>query len=86
MSGTLILTVDMAVMSNTVLFFQRLLTHFRGNNHVFAVVSCVLTILAGALDSLSEEAEPLGLRVPWINTKVQAFGEILDATVESIPV
>ena len=25
-------------------------------------------ILAGALDSLSEEAEPLGLRVPWIKT------------------
>ena len=43
-------------------------------------------IVAGALDSLSEEAEPLRLRVSWIKTEVQAFGDILDATVESIPV
>ena len=42
-------------------------------------------VLAGALDSLSEEAEPLGLRVSWIKNKVQAFGDILDATLESIP-
>ena len=27
-------------------------------------------VLAGALDSLSEEAEPLGLRVSWMETKV----------------
>ena len=27
-----------------------------------------------------------GLRVSWIKTKVHAFGDILDATVESIPV
>ena len=44
------------------------------------------TVFAEALDSLSEEAEPLGLRVSWMKTKVQAFGDILDATVESIPV
>ena len=31
-------------------------------------------VLAGALDLLSEEAEPLGLQISWINTKVQAFG------------
>ena len=43
-------------------------------------------VLAGALDLLSEEAEPLGLRVSRIKTKVQTFGDILDATVESIPV
>ena len=43
-------------------------------------------VLAGALDSLSQEAEPLGLRVSWIKTNVQAFDDILDATVESIPV
>ena len=43
-------------------------------------------IPAGALDLLSEEAEPLGLRVSWIKTKVRASGDILDATVESIPV
>ena len=42
-------------------------------------------VLAGALDLLSVEAEPLGLRVSWIKTKVQAFGDILDATVELIP-
>ena len=41
---------------------------------------------AEALDSLSVEAEPLGLRVSWIKTKVKAFVDILDATVESIPV
>ena len=39
----------------------------------------------GALESLNEEAVPLGLLgVSWIKTKVQAFGDILDATVESI--
>ena len=37
-----------------------------------------------ALNSLSEEAEPIRLRVSWIKIKVQAFGNILDATVESI--
>ena len=25
-------------------------------------------------------------RVSWVKTKVQAFGDILDATIESIPV
>ena len=43
-------------------------------------------ILAGTLDLLSAEAKPLGLRVSWVKTKVQAFGDILDATVELIPV
>ena len=43
-------------------------------------------VLVDALESLSEEADPLGLRVSWIKTNVQAFGDILDATVESIPV
>ena len=42
-------------------------------------------VLAGALDSLREEAKPLGLRVSWVKTKVQAFGDIPDATFESIP-
>ena len=31
-----------------------------------------LEILTGALERLSEEAEPLGLRVSWLKTKVQA--------------
>ena len=43
-------------------------------------------VLAEALESLSEETEPLGLRVSSMKTKVQVFGEILDATTESIPV
>ena len=30
--------------------------------------------------------EPRGLRVSWIKTKVQAFGDILVATVKLIPV
>ena len=42
--------------------------------------------LAEAPKSLSEGAEQLGLRVSWIKTEVQAFGDILDATIESIPV
>ena len=43
-------------------------------------------VLAGALHSLSVEAEPLGLRVSSIKTKVKVFVDILDATVGSIPV
>ena len=43
-------------------------------------------VLADAPESLSEEAQPLRLRISWIQTKVQAFGDILDATTESIPV
>ena len=43
-------------------------------------------VLAGALESLREEAEPLGSQVSWIKTKVHALGNILDATFESIPV
>ena len=39
-----------------------------------------------ALETLSEEAEPLGLRVSWIKTKIQAFGDILEAAVDSLPV
>ena len=43
-------------------------------------------VLSGALDLLSEEAESLELRVSCIMTKVQAFVDILYATIESIPV
>ena len=50
-------------------------------------VGCIFAetteVLEGALDTLREEAEPLALRVSWIKTEVQAFGDILDATVES---
>ena len=41
-------------------------------------------ILSEALETQSEEAEPLGLRVSWTKSEVQAFG--LDSTVESISV
>ena len=35
---------------------------------------------------LNEESEPLGLRVSWVKTKIQAFNDILDAAVLSVPV
>ena len=35
---------------------------------------------------LNEELEPLGLRVSWVKTKIQAFNDILDAAVLSVPV
>ena len=35
---------------------------------------------------LNEESEPLGLRVSWVKTKLQAFNDILDAAVLSVPV
>ena len=43
-------------------------------------------ILLGALEVLNEESEPLGLRVSWVKTKIQAFNDILDAPVLSVPV
>ena len=43
-----------------------------------------LDVLAMALEVLHEEAKPLGLRVSWTKTKVQAFGGLLDDTVESV--
>ena len=43
-------------------------------------------ILLGALEVLNEESEPLGLWVSWIKTKIQAFNDILDAAILSVPV
>ena len=43
-------------------------------------------ILLGALKVLNEESEPLGLRVSWVKTKIQAFIDILDAAILSVPV
>ena len=40
----------------------------------------------GALEGLTEESEPLGLRVSWVKTKIQAFNDILDAAVLSVSV
>ena len=45
-----------------------------------------LDILLGALKVLNEKSEPLGLRVPWVKTKIQAFNNILDAVTLSVPV
>ena len=35
---------------------------------------------------LNEESEPLGLRVSWVKTKTQAFNDVLDAAILSVPV
>ena len=45
-----------------------------------------LDILLGALEVLNELLEPLGLWVFWVKTKIQAFNDILDAAVLSVPV
>ena len=37
-----------------------------------------------ALNVLHEEVKPLGLKVSWTKTKVQAFGGLLDDTVQSV--
>ena len=35
---------------------------------------------------LNEESERLRLRVSWVKTKIQAFNDILDAAVLSVPI
>ena len=45
-----------------------------------------LDILLRALEVLNEESEPLGLRFSWVKTKIQAFNDILDVAILSIPV
>ena len=45
-----------------------------------------LDFLLGALKVLNEKSEPLGLRVSWVKTKIQAFIDILDAAILSVPV
>ena len=50
---------------------------------------CLLTRVArhfGGLEVLNEELEPLGLRVSWVKTKIQAFNDIFDAAILSVPV
>ena len=44
-----------------------------------------LDILLGALEVLNEESEPLGLRVSWVKTKIQAVNDILDTAILSVP-
>ena len=45
-----------------------------------------LDILLRALEVLNEGSEPLGLRVSWVKTKIQAFNNILYAAILSVPV
>ena len=45
-----------------------------------------LNILLGILEVLNEESELLGLWVSWVKTKIQAFTDILDAAILSVPV
>ena len=45
-----------------------------------------LDILLGALELLNEESEPLGLWVYLVKSKIQAFIDILDAAMLSVPV
>ena len=45
-----------------------------------------LDIVLGALEVLNEEFEPLGFRISWVKTKIQAFIDILDAAILSVPV
>ena len=45
-----------------------------------------LNILLGALKLLNEESELLGLRVSWVNTKIQFFNDILEDAILSVPV
>ena len=50
------------------------------------ILAETLDILRLALEALHEEAEPLGLRVSWMKTKIQAFGDLLDEAVHSVQV
>ena len=42
-------------------------------------------IILGTFEVLNEESDPLGLQVSWIKTKFQAFNDILDAAILSVP-
>ena len=35
---------------------------------------------------LNKESEVLGFRVSWVKTKIQAFNDILDAAILSVPI
>ena len=45
-----------------------------------------LDILKGAIEVLDEKLEPLGLQVSSVKSKIQAFNDILDAAILSVPV
>ena len=46
----------------------------------------MLELLVGALETLSSELEPLGLKVSWIKTKIQIFSSSLEDALQSVPV
>ena len=50
------------------------------------ILAETLDILLGVLEVLNEESEPLELRVSWVKAKIQAFNDILDAAILSLPV
>ena len=62
----------------------------RITDHVFADDAVIFVdttkVLSETLQSQSEERELLGLRITWKEIKTQAFVDILEANIESIPV
>ena len=40
----------------------------------------------GVLEFLNDELELLGLRVSWVKTKIQAFIDIFEAAILSVPI
>ena len=51
-----------------------------------AILADTLEMLIGALETLSTELEPLGLRISWVKTKIQIFNDTLDDAIRSISV
>ena len=45
-----------------------------------------LDILMWALEALNEDLELLRLQVSWVKTKIQAFNDVLDTALLSVPV
>lgn len=45
-----------------------------------------LKVFVMTLEALHEETKPLDLKVSWTKTKVQAFGGLLDDSVQSVRV
>ena len=53
------------------------------------ILAETLDILIGYLEALNEKSfneEPLGQWVSWVKTKIQAFNDILDTAILSVPV
>ena len=50
------------------------------------ILAETLHVILGALEALNEESEPLGLRVSFVKTRIQAFNDILDAAILSVSV